>query len=114
MQHKHLQFGRGFRVMLGDRHGQAAQMTLEPGRAEGGPGNRHQGSDQWLFVVEGNGEAVIEGERVELHDGTLVLISRGEEHEVRNTGDGPLRTLNVYTPPAYDESGNELAWGKSG
>src|SRR5262249_51517977 len=32
IQHKHLPFGRGFRVVLGDRHSQAAQMTLAPGR----------------------------------------------------------------------------------
>jgi hypothetical protein len=31
MQHKHLQFGHGFRVVLGDEHSQAAQMTLGPG-----------------------------------------------------------------------------------
>jgi hypothetical protein len=39
MEHKHLQFGRGFRVVLGDRHSRAAQMTLAPGEAEGGPDN---------------------------------------------------------------------------
>jgi hypothetical protein len=33
MQHKRLQFGHGFRVVLGDEHNQAAQMTLAPGEA---------------------------------------------------------------------------------
>jgi hypothetical protein len=37
IQHKHLQFGHGFRVVLGDGHSQAAQMTLAPGETEGGP-----------------------------------------------------------------------------
>ena len=36
MQHKHLRFGRGFRVALGDRRSQAAQMTLAAGEVEGG------------------------------------------------------------------------------
>ena len=31
MQHKHLQLGHGFRVVQGDGHSQAAQMTLGPG-----------------------------------------------------------------------------------
>ncbi len=35
MQHKHLQFGHGFKVVLGDPHSQAAQMTLAPGETEG-------------------------------------------------------------------------------
>ena len=37
MKHKHLQFGDGFRVVLGDEHSQAAQMTLGPGKTEGAP-----------------------------------------------------------------------------
>src|SRR5215467_9928653 len=113
MQHKHLQFGHGFKVVLGDSHSQAAQMTLGPGESEGGPDNRHRGADQWLFVVAGTGEAVVNGERVELHEGTLVLIQRGDRHEIRNTGRVPLRTLNVYVPPAYSEEGEELPPGRA-
>ncbi len=112
MQHKHLQFGHGFRVVLGDDHSQAAQMTLAPGETEGGPDNRHRGADQWLYVVSGTGVAVVEGERVELREGTLVLIKRGERHEVRSAEETPLRTLNVYVPPAYTVDGEELPAGK--
>ena len=112
MQHKHLQFGHGFRVVLGDEHSQAAQMTLGPGDNEGGPDNRHRGADQWLYVLSGTGVAVVNGERVELREGTLVLIERGDRHEIRNTGDTPLKTLNVYVPPAYDAEGDELPAGK--
>ena len=112
MQHKHLQFGHGFRVVLGDRNSQAAQMTLGPGQTEGGPDNRHRGADQWLFVVAGEGLALVQGERVELREGTLVLIQRGETHEIRNTGREPLRTLNLYVPPAYDGEGDELPAGR--
>jgi mannose-6-phosphate isomerase-like protein (cupin superfamily) len=113
MQHKHLQFGRGFRVVLGDTHSQSAQMTLGPGEAEGGPDNRHKGADQWLYVVSDTGVAVVNGERVELREGTLLLIGRGEAHEIRNTGSGPLKTLNVYVPPAYTEEGEELPAGRA-
>lgn len=112
MQHKHLQFGRGFRVVLGDEHSQVAQMTLGPGEAEGGPDNRHRGADQWLYVVSGTGVALVGGGRVELREGTLVLIQRGDTHEIRNTREAPLKTLNVYVPPAYIEGGDELPAGK--
>ena len=112
MQHQHLRFGHGFRVALGDDHSQAAQMTLGPGESEGGPDNRHRGADQWLFAVSGEGVAVVGGERVELREGTLLLIPRGQTHEIRNTGTGPLRTLNVYVPPAYTPGGDELPAGR--
>ncbi len=112
MQHKHLQFGHGFRVVLGDERSQAAQMTLSPGETEGGTDNRHRGADQWLYVVAGSGVAVVNGERVELREGTLVLIQRGDRHEVRNTGATPLKTLNLYVPPAYTDAGDELPAGE--
>ena len=113
MQHKHLQFGRGFRVVLGNEHSQAAQMTLGPGETEGGPDNRHRGADQWLYVVGGTGEAVVNDERIELRAGTLLLIERGDRHEIRNSGQEPLRTLNVYVPPAYTDEGEELPAGRA-
>jgi mannose-6-phosphate isomerase-like protein (cupin superfamily) len=112
MQRKHLRFGNGFRVVLGDAHSQAAQMTLPPGKAEGGPDNRHGGADQWLFVASGEGVAIIEGKQIELRGGTLVLIGWGEAHEIRNTGREPLRTLNVYVPPAYTRGGEALPAAK--
>jgi mannose-6-phosphate isomerase-like protein (cupin superfamily) len=113
MQHKHLQFGQGFRIVLADKHSQAAQMTLAPGETEGGPDNRHKGADQWVYVVSGTGVAIVKGEWVELREGTLVLMPRGEEHEIRNTGDTPLKTLNLYVPPAYTVDGDELPAGKA-
>ncbi len=112
MRHKQLQFGHGFRVMLGNQRSQAAQMTLAPGASEGGPDNRHRGTDQWLFVVSGTGEAIINGTTHALKEGTLLLIERGDRHEIRNTGRTPLRTLNLYVPPAYTTEGEELPAGK--
>jgi mannose-6-phosphate isomerase-like protein (cupin superfamily) len=113
MRHKQLRFGRGFQVVLGDDRSQAAQMTLEPGTSEGGDDNRHRGADQWLFVVAGRGVALVEGEPIPLKPGTLVMIQRGETHEIRNTGRTPLRTLNIYVPPAYTRGGNELPAGRA-
>ena len=113
MRHKHLRFGRGFQVVLGDEHSQAAQMTLAPGAREGGSDNRHRGADQWLFIVAGRGSAIVAGERIELKAGTLVLIKRGASHEIRNTGRTSLRTLNIYVPPAYTPAGNERPAGRA-
>jgi mannose-6-phosphate isomerase-like protein (cupin superfamily) len=113
MKRKSLRFGQGFRVALTNRRAQAAEMTLGPGECEGGPDNRHRGADQWLFVVSGTGSAVVNGKRYPLRAGTLLLIERGDTHEIRNTGRGPLRTLNVYVPPAYTSAGEELPRGRA-
>lgn len=112
MKRKTLRFGTGFHVAFGSRHAQAAEMMLAPGDSEGGPDNRHRGSDQWLFVAAGSGTAVVNRKTYPLKPGTLVLIERGDTHEIRNTGAEPLRTLNVYVPPAYNSNGDELPRGR--
>ena len=113
MKLKRLTFRKGFRIVPGNRRSQAAEMVIAPGDAEGDPRNRHRGADQWLYVVAGTGAAIVEGKRVELREGTLLLIQRGERHEIRNTGKAPLRTLNFYIPPAYTDDGEELPRGKA-
>ena len=112
MRHVRLKFGKGFRVRLGNRKSQCAEMVLAPGEKEGGRHNRHRGADQWLFVLDGTGEARVNGRKVRLGAGSLLLIEHGDEHEVGNTGRTLLRTLNIYVPPAYRNDGEPLPRGK--
>ncbi len=91
----------GFGLLAKTGRGQAATMVLEPGRSTGGPNNRHEGSDQWLYVISGEGKAVVEGEERKIREGSLLLIEAGEAHEISNDGDGPLETFSIYSPPAY-------------
>ena len=112
-----LKFGKGFRVAFDVRQIQAAEMVIAPGGHEGGPDNRHRGSDQWLFVVAGKGVAKVQdksGEHrdVALEPGTLLVVEHGERHEIRNDGDGLLKTLNFYYPPAFDAQGEPVGPGK--
>lgn len=113
MKSRHLRMGIGF-LPLFQAHGvQAAQMVIPPGGREGGPANRHRGADQWLFVASGRGMAIVEGARRALRPGSLLLIERGERHEIRATGRAPLKTVNFYSPPAYTAEGEERPAGES-
>jgi mannose-6-phosphate isomerase-like protein (cupin superfamily) len=109
---KQLRFGRGFRVIPGNRASQAAEMVLAPGDKEGGADNRHRGADQWLYVLSGSGEAIVGRRRHKLRAGSLLLVERKEKHQISNTGRGLLRTLNFYVPPAYRKDGNPRSRGK--
>jgi mannose-6-phosphate isomerase-like protein (cupin superfamily) len=112
MKLRRLKFTKGFRVTRGNSRSQAAEMVIAPGESEGDARNRHRGADQWLFVVDGRGEALVKNRRYKLVPGSLMLIERGERHEIRNTGRTLLRTLNFYVPPAYTKRGDELPRGK--
>jgi mannose-6-phosphate isomerase-like protein (cupin superfamily) len=112
MKKKSLRFGKGFRIALGNRRSEAAEMVIAPGDAEGDPGNRHRGSDQWLFVLSGTGVATVNDKRYRLKQNVLLLIEHGDRHEIRNNGKTLLRTLNFYVPPAYTKGGDTLPRGR--
>ena len=83
-------------------------MVIAAADAEGDSQNSHRGADQWLYVVSGNGSALVNGKRYGLKEGRLMLIEHGDKHQIKNTGRALLRTLNFYVPAAYDTDGNEL------
>jgi mannose-6-phosphate isomerase-like protein (cupin superfamily) len=112
MKRKRLRFGKGFRVVFGNRSAQAAEMVLRAGDSEGSPDNRHRGADQWLYVISGHGSALVNGKRMAIGAGTLMLIERRDRHEIRARGKEPLRTLNIYVPPAYTKTGDPLPRGR--
>lgn len=112
MHKKTLRFGKGYRIAAQVRKAQAAEMVLAPGQSEGDSDNYHRGADQWLYVVGGTGVAIVEGKRIPLKEGVLLVIERRERHEIRNTGRVLLKTLNFYYPPAFTKGGNPKGPGK--
>ena len=91
----------GFQVLATSERAQVATMVLEPGETVGGPDNRHERSDQWLYVIGGEGTATVEGQSIELRAGAFLRIDPGERHKISNDGRVPLKTLNFYAPPEY-------------
>ena len=103
-----------FNLLTNTREAQAAMMTLKPGgTSDEEPSNEHSGSEQWLYVISGSGEVKIgkrrgQLRRVKIEIGSLLIIEKGELHQIINTGKRALRTINFYTPPAYDSEGEPL------
>jgi mannose-6-phosphate isomerase-like protein (cupin superfamily) len=79
---------------------QIVLMTLQPGEEIGE--EMHEG-DQILLFVEGEGEAVIEGETSPVRANDLVFVPAGTRHNFVNTGAGPLRIVTVYAPPEHPD-----------
>ncbi|MFO0965957.1 MAG: cupin domain-containing protein [Gemmataceae bacterium] len=95
----------GFQVLFSTRSAQAASMTLRSGEVSGEFGDEHPWAEQWLYVVSGSGRARVEKRRVPLEEGSLLLIAKGEKHQIENTGRKPLVTMSFYTPTAYTQEG---------
>jgi mannose-6-phosphate isomerase-like protein (cupin superfamily) len=83
-------------------HSQLVAMTLQPGEEIGL--ERHEHGDQFIRVEEGQGEAILDGERHTLNPGTALIVPAGAEHNVINTSATvPLRLYTVYSPPAHPD-----------
>ena len=86
-------------IVTGER-GQVVVMTLQVGEDIGE--ETHEG-DQILFFVEGEGEAVLEGESSPVGPNDMVFVPAGTLHNFVNTGDGKLRLVTTYAPPEHPD-----------
>ncbi len=78
---------------------QLVLMTIQPGEEIGA--EVHDDHDQILVFVEGNGQAVLEGQVHEVGTNDLVFVHAGVEHNFINTGERPLRLYTIYAPPEH-------------
>ena len=79
-------------------HSQVVAMTIPAGEEIGE--EVHTENDQLLVFVDGQGEAVLDGRSSTVTPNDLVLVPAGTRHNFINTGEGPLRRVTVYAPPA--------------
>ena len=89
------------RVLYTGKHLQLVLMTLQPGEEIGA--EVHQDRDQFFRFEEGEGTVDIDGKANSVEDDFAVIVPAGARHNVRNTGDGPLRFYTLYGPPEHKD-----------
>ena len=73
--------------------------VIDPGKAAY-PAHAHRVSEEMFVVLEGQGEVRIGIERHVVRQGDVIAHPAGgpeSAHQLRNTGDGPLKVLSVST-----------------
>jgi mannose-6-phosphate isomerase-like protein (cupin superfamily) len=88
------------REILTGEHEQVVVMTIPPGGEIGE--EVHPDTDQVLALVDGSGEAILDGQRSAIGPNDLVFVRAGTRHNFVNTGDAPLRLITVYAPPEHE------------
>lgn len=89
------------KVLFTAEHMQLVVMTILPGEEIGL--ETHQEHDQFIRVEEGEGKAIISSEEFTLFDGSAIIIPAGNEHNIINTGNDPLRLYTIYTPVEHPD-----------
>ena len=78
---------------------QLVLMAIPAGGEIGG--EVHEGHDQLLYFVEGEGQATIGDTKVSVGAGEVSIVPSGTFHNFRNTGDGMLKLYTTYCPPEH-------------
>lgn len=89
------------RVLYTGGHLQLVLMTLPPGCDIGE--EVHPDRDQFFRFEEGEGAVDIDGVENRVRDDFAVIVPAGARHNVRNTGDKPLKLYTVYGPPEHKD-----------
>jgi mannose-6-phosphate isomerase-like protein (cupin superfamily) len=80
-------------------YSQLVVMSLPPGGEIGE--EVHTKTDQLFVIVEGKGEAVLEGKKQPAGEHNVIFVTAGTVHNIRNTGKNDLKLFTVYSPPAH-------------
>lgn len=87
-----------FRRVLFTGHMQLVTMSLRPAEDIGEEVHR---VDQCFFFVDGKGESVIAGNTTPITKNDAICVPAGTRHNIRNTGDKPLKLYTLYAPPQH-------------
>ena len=72
-------------------------MTEVPADTEMLP-HTHDVEEEIIYVIEGTGEVTIGGVTETLEPLTAVIFPVGLEHQVKNTGDVPMKFVFMFSP----------------
>ena len=68
------------------------------------PMHGHKDTEEILLILQGQGEAWVDGETAFFTQWDAVLFPANSKHQVRNTGDEPLITASIFSPPTRPDS----------
>ena len=63
----------------------------------------HERSHELLFCYQGTGQAEVHGKLYDVLPETMILIGRGLQHKVTNTGTSPMRLLWFIAPAGLED-----------
>lgn len=86
------------RVMFTGTKSQLVIMALRPGEEIG---FETHDVDQLIYVVKGDGVAVIDGKEYDFEDGAIVCVPAGARHNIVNLDDKPMKLFTVYAPAQH-------------
>ncbi len=89
------------KVLYTGEQSQLVLMSLLPGEHIGS--EVHHENDQFFRFEKGSGKVIINGNEYEVSDGDAVVVPKGAEHNVINTGSDRLNFYTIYSPAHHKD-----------
>ena len=88
-------------VLFTGQHTQLVLMSIEVGGEIGM--EVHEIVDQFLRIELGEGKVIMNDEEHAVGEGDAFIVPAGTQHNVINTGNGPLKLYTLYSPPHHKD-----------
>ncbi len=62
------------------------------------PAHAHPASEELIYIINGSGKVMIEGEVGDVRAGSAVLFEQGKIHMLRNTGREEMKVICFFAP----------------
>jgi mannose-6-phosphate isomerase-like protein (cupin superfamily) len=90
------------REFIGEDHGGTGISMIFVDAAPGRGPSLHKHDYAEVFIVQqGTGTFRVNDDEVEIGAGQLVVVPGGVPHGFKNTGDGPLRQIDIHLNPRF-------------
>ena len=96
-------------LVTGDdaKHTSMFEWTIPPGFSTGL--HVHRVQEETFYVLDGECDWQVGGERVRATPGTYLFLPPGVPHNIANASDKPARVLMTVSPPGHEHYFEELA-----
>jgi mannose-6-phosphate isomerase-like protein (cupin superfamily) len=88
-------------VLATGQHAQVVLMSIPPGGEIGE--EVHADNDQILYLVEGSGRVILDGQPADFSVGDLVLVPAGMRHNFETVGETTMKIITAYSPPHHPD-----------
>jgi mannose-6-phosphate isomerase-like protein (cupin superfamily) len=89
------------KVLYTGKYSQIVAMNIPVGEDIGE--EVHPDTDQILYFVDGDCEAIVNGEVTHAGEDDVVFVPAGAKHNFKNTGDEDLKLFTIYAPPHHPD-----------
>ncbi len=100
-------YARTIKVLFAPDKGNVPELLFSFALIDPGGGTDYHTHDrpELIYIVSGRGEAVCEGQTVEVQGDMVLWVRAGERHQMKNTGAETLKLATVFVP-AYTAQAN--------